>query len=295
MMERHPALKDIQVLERGWLSSNNILIADEEGAALIDSGYASHAEQTEALVRRALDGRRLTRLINTHLHADHCGGNARLQRAHGCEVWIPPGQWSDVLRWDTEALTYAPTGQCCERFVPDHTLVPGSSIELGGRPWSVIGAPGHDPHSVILFDPREGVLISADACGRTASASCSPNSKGSSAFADAATVFDLIESLGASGRDTRAWPPLRRCRPRADAGPAPVGRLRCRPGETCPSRRQGTRQVPLAGDAKEAGGSILAWAGSLGYLRLIHQRYFAEPVGNPGSPKLSMQCARPGL
>ena len=29
-MERHPALKDIQVLERGWLSSNNIIIADED-------------------------------------------------------------------------------------------------------------------------------------------------------------------------------------------------------------------------------------------------------------------------
>jgi glyoxylase-like metal-dependent hydrolase (beta-lactamase superfamily II) len=195
MMERYPVLKGIQVLERGWLSSNNILIADEDGAALIDSGYASHAEQTEALVRRALDGRRLSRLINTHLHADHCGGNARLQRAYGCEVWIPPGQWSDVLRWDTEALTYAPTGQRCERFVPDHALVPGSSIELGGRPWSVFGAPGHDPHSVILFDPRDGVLISADALWENGFGVVFPELEGESGFAEVRATLELIASL----------------------------------------------------------------------------------------------------
>jgi glyoxylase-like metal-dependent hydrolase (beta-lactamase superfamily II) len=276
MMERHPALKDIQVLERGWLSSNNILIADEEGATLIDSGYASHAEQTEALVRQALDGRRLTRLINTHLHADHCGGNARLQRAHGCEVWIPPGQWSEVLRWDTEALTYAPTGQRCERFVPDHTLVPGSSIELGGRPWSVIGAPGHDPHSVILFDPREGVLISADALWENGFGIVFPELEGVSAFADVATVFDLIESLGASVAIPGHGRPfvdvalaLTRARHRLDGFVAdPARHARHATKVLIKFRLLETREEPEE--------SILAWAGSLGYLRLIHQRYFAS-------------------
>lgn len=276
MMERHPALKDIQVLERGWLSSNNILIADEEGAALIDSGYASHAEQTEALVRRALDGRRLTRLINTHLHADHCGGNAGLQRAHGCEVWIPPGQWSDVLRWDTDALTYAPTGQRCERFVPDHTLVPGSSIELGGRPWSVIGAPGHDPHSVILFDPREGVLISADALWENGFGIVFPELEGVSAFADVATVFNLIESLGASVAIPGHGRPfvdvdlaLTRARHRLDGFVAdPARHARHAAKVLIKFRLLETREEPEK--------SILAWAGSLGYLRLIHQRYFAS-------------------
>ena len=275
MMERYPVLKGIQVLERGWLSSNNILIADEDGAALIDSGYVSPAEQTEALVRRALDGRRLTRLMNPHLHADHCGGNAGLQRAHGCEVWIPPGQWSAVLRWDTEALTYAPTGQRCERFVPDHTLVPGSSIELGGRPWSVIGAPGHDPHSVILFDPRDGVLISADALWENGFGIVFPELEGVSAFADAATVFDLIESLGASVAIPGHGRPfvdvdlaLTRARHRLDGFVAdPARHARHAAKVLIKFRLLETREEPEK--------RILAWAGSLGYLRLIHQRYFA--------------------
>jgi hypothetical protein len=31
------------VLERGWLSSNNIVFLEGEQAALIDSGYVTHA------------------------------------------------------------------------------------------------------------------------------------------------------------------------------------------------------------------------------------------------------------
>ena len=70
----------MQVLQRGWLSSNNILFTGGDQTALVDSGYLTHAAQTVALVRHGLQGRPLDRLINTHLHSDHCGGNAALQR-----------------------------------------------------------------------------------------------------------------------------------------------------------------------------------------------------------------------
>ena len=51
-----PALPpEITVFERGWLSSNNVLFTGPDGAALVDSGYCSHAQQTVALVRSALD------------------------------------------------------------------------------------------------------------------------------------------------------------------------------------------------------------------------------------------------
>jgi glyoxylase-like metal-dependent hydrolase (beta-lactamase superfamily II) len=275
MMERNPDLKDIQVLQRGWLSSNNILLADEAGVALIDSGYASHAEQTEALVRRALGGRRLTRLINTHLHSDHCGGNARLQRAYSCEVWIPPGQWADVRRWDTDALTYAPTGQHCERFVPDRVLLPGSSIELGGRSWAVIGAPGHDPHSIILFDPRDGVLISADALWENGFGIVFPELEGISAFADVAAVLDLIESLdaritipGHGGPFADVEQALTRARHRLD------GFVRD-PAKHARHAAKVLIKFRLLEKRVEPNEQTLAWASGLGYLRMIHQRYFA--------------------
>jgi len=71
-----PALpSSLRVLERGWLSANNILFADGDDTAIVDTGYCTHAPQTVALVAAALEGRPLRRLVNTHLHSDHCGGN----------------------------------------------------------------------------------------------------------------------------------------------------------------------------------------------------------------------------
>ena len=65
------------------MSSNMVLFAGRDATALVDSGYLTHADTTLALVRHALAGRPLDALYNTHLHSDHCGGNATLQRAWG--------------------------------------------------------------------------------------------------------------------------------------------------------------------------------------------------------------------
>jgi len=99
------ALEGVTVFERGWLSSNNVLLHGHdagEGATLVDTGYVTHAEQTVALVRHALArGQALARIVNTHLHSDHCGGNAALQRAWpAAGLTIPPGHADAVARWD---------------------------------------------------------------------------------------------------------------------------------------------------------------------------------------------------
>ena len=123
-----PALPGLDVFQRGWLSSNNVLLhGDGAGAVLIDAGHVLHAAQTVALVRQALRKEPLAGVVNTHLHSDHCGGNASLQRAFGCTLTIPPGQWAAVQAWDEDALSYAPTGQRCERFTADAALHPGRS------------------------------------------------------------------------------------------------------------------------------------------------------------------------
>ena len=198
-MTPHPSVlpPEITVFERGWLSSNNILFTGERsGAALVDTGYCSHGEQTLALVQSALGGRPLERILNTHLHSDHCGGNAALQQAWPqVHTAIPPGQAAHVRDWDPYALSYTPTGQNCPKFRCDALLQPGTEELLGDRPWQVHAAPGHDPHSIVLFEPQDRILISADALWENGFGVVFPELEGNEAFAEVAATFDLIEHL----------------------------------------------------------------------------------------------------
>jgi glyoxylase-like metal-dependent hydrolase (beta-lactamase superfamily II) len=185
----------MRVFQRGWLSSNNILFDGSDGTALIDSGYKTHAEQTVALVQHALQGRKLDRLVNTHLHSDHCGGNAALQRAYACRTSIPAAEADKVRAWDEDALTYRATGQQCDRFAFDDTLTPGDVLTLGDMQWQALGAPGHDPHSLVFYCAEEGILISADALWENGFGVVFPELEGESGFAEVRATLDLIASL----------------------------------------------------------------------------------------------------
>lgn len=186
----------VRVFERGWLSANGVLFEGPEGTALVDSGYTSHSTQTVGLVQRALGSRPLDLLLNTHLHSDHCGGNAALQLAYpGVRTLIPPGLAASVLNWDPVALSYAPTGQQCPRFRFDAVLASGQELTLGGSPWQIHSAPGHDPHSVILFEPATRTLISADALWENGFGVVFGELEGVRAFDEVAATLDLIESL----------------------------------------------------------------------------------------------------
>lgn len=186
----------VRVLERGWLSSNSVLLYDDhESATIIDTGYASHAEQTVALVRHALGGRRLARIVNTHLHSDHCGGNAALELAFGARILIPPGHADAVARWDEQTLTFAATGQRCERFAADEILRPGEVLRAGELDWEVLAAQGHDPHSLALWNASDRILISADALWANGFGVIFPELEGESGFAEQRALLARFAGL----------------------------------------------------------------------------------------------------
>ena len=198
-MNPHFQRAGAQLLERGWLSSNNILFAGDGRAgsetAIVDTGYASHATQTLALVRAGLGGRRLDRIVNTHLHSDHCGGNHALQQAYGCAIDVPADSADAVDRWDEALLTYRDTGQHCPRYARSGVLEPGTPLMLGGHAWQVLASPGHDPHSVVLHQPEFELLISADALWENGFGVVFPELDAIDAFDTVRATLDLIGTL----------------------------------------------------------------------------------------------------
>ncbi|WP_374567687.1 MBL fold metallo-hydrolase [Ideonella sp.] len=187
-----------QVLQRDWLSANNIVFAaagEESPATVVDTGYARHAEMTIALIERALDGAALARIVNTHLHSDHCGGNRALQARHAVKTYVPAPSLAVVQAWDEARLSYRATGQLCERFHADGAIAPGGTLRLGPALWQVHAAPGHDPDAVLLFEPQTRTLISGDALWQDRLAIIFPELFGEDGFGPTRRTLDLIESL----------------------------------------------------------------------------------------------------
>jgi glyoxylase-like metal-dependent hydrolase (beta-lactamase superfamily II) len=267
----------VTVFERGWLSSNNILLVGEDQCALIDTGYSSHAVQTVALVSHALGARQLDVIVNTHLHSDHCGGNAALQHAFGAaRTLIPPGQAAAVGLWDGAALTYVATGQTCPAFRFDSLLRPGSTIDLGAQTWEVHGAPGHDPHSVILFEPVTRTLISADALWENGFGVVFPELEGEPGFDEVAKTFDLIESLAprtvVPGHGRTFWnvtSALSIARNRLE-------RLQLDPAKHAQHAAKVLVKFKLLELQSIAEASLLEWGLATPYFGSIHRRFFNE-------------------
>lgn len=184
----------VRLIERGWLSSNNILI----GRTLVDTGYGSESEKTLELVDAALEGAPLEAIVNTHCHADHIGGNAALARRHRSPITIPAGAVDMITAWDERALVLTYADQICERFAHTHSCAPGDMIRIGALDWQVVAAPGHDPHAVMLFSPEERLLIPGDALWEHGFGVIFPALDGSSsAFAETRATLERIATLGA--------------------------------------------------------------------------------------------------
>jgi glyoxylase-like metal-dependent hydrolase (beta-lactamase superfamily II) len=160
-----PLPPQMHVFVRDWLSANQVVLKSADGCVVIDSGYGKHVPLTLALVasRMGLDGRPLAKLVNTHCHSDHMGGNAALQRAYGCPIAVPANEAPLIEAWDERALLLGYAGQRADRFSVDEVLLPGSTHVWGDLEWRALAAPGHDMGALVFFNDQHRILVSGDA------------------------------------------------------------------------------------------------------------------------------------
>jgi glyoxylase-like metal-dependent hydrolase (beta-lactamase superfamily II) len=170
---------------------NIYLIDDGDGWAVLDTGIDNDATRTtwETLVAGPLAGRRLTRLIVTHLHPDHIGLAGWLSQRFdlplltsqtsylGClNISLSPGALDAkpyrefYLKHGLDAET---TRRVCTRgheyltmvsgLPPTFTrVVAGDTLKLGGRLLSVLVGDGHAPEQIMLYCAEEKLLLAAD-------------------------------------------------------------------------------------------------------------------------------------
>jgi glyoxylase-like metal-dependent hydrolase (beta-lactamase superfamily II) len=155
----------VRVLVRDWLSANSVLLIGRDECVVVDTGYVRHAPLMLALLRspHALGDRPLARIVNTHCHSDHMGGNAAIAHAYGCPVAIPEGEVDAIEAWDERALLLAYADQSAERFSIGEVLHANRTYRWGDLDWEAVAAPGHDMGALCFFNAEHGLLVSGDA------------------------------------------------------------------------------------------------------------------------------------
>ena len=160
-----PLPAQVHVFVRDWLSSNNVLLRSDAGHVLIDTGYVRHAPLTLALLasKIGLGDAPLARLVNTHCHSDHMGGNAAVKARYGCPIAVPLGETTLIDAWDDRALLLRYCDQDADRFRYDEVIRPGDINVWGDLEWRALAAPGHDMGALVFFNPQHRILVSGDA------------------------------------------------------------------------------------------------------------------------------------
>lgn len=132
------------------------------GDALIDTG--SRWNRDELL--RALEGREIRTIVNTHRHEDHIANNAAVAALSGARIVARPEALPTLK--DPRSLKL----RFYQREVwgwpqPSSADPIGDCVPAGPFTLNVIHTPGHVPDHVCLHEPEQGWLFTGDMfCGR---------------------------------------------------------------------------------------------------------------------------------
>lgn len=140
-----------------YTGSGTYLVGDRGGeVAVVDPGPMNAAHQ-DALVDAA-GGRRVSHILITHTHADHCGGARAFAERVGAPI-LGAGPHPVRSRKDDapaldEGADYA--------FAPDAILKDGDVIEGEGWTIEAVATPGHLSNHLCFALKQEGALFTGD-------------------------------------------------------------------------------------------------------------------------------------
>lgn len=176
----------------GRLNHINVwALRDRDGWTLVDTGLCREDAQAawQAIFDSHLDGKPVTRVIATHLHADHTGNAGWLCKKWGCELWMsrsdffmckvmagdgPSDMPEDAINFyrragfDEERLDrYRERFGLFGAFISPlpagyRRIQDGQFIDIGGREWRAVIGHGHAPEHVCLYCPELKLIIGGD-------------------------------------------------------------------------------------------------------------------------------------
>lgn len=146
---------------------NTYLATDDDTneAAVIDPGMESRAERDLLDDYVKTHGIKVTKIINTHLHLDHCFGNNHMKERYGVETNAHTADAALGLGLAAQCRRFGIRyeGQGVEI---DRRLDAGDVIKVGKSSLAVIHVPGHTPGGIALYCSGSRLLFSGDSLFR---------------------------------------------------------------------------------------------------------------------------------
>ena len=205
---------------------NLYLLEDGDGWTVVDSGIKNEETQQawEKLFAGPMGGRKVKRVIVTHMHPDHIGLAGWLVRKFDVELWITRTEYLMCrnLAADTgeeapvEALRFYRAAGFPEDLLENYRtrfggfgmgvyrlpnafrrIVEGDVIDIGPNKWRVVGGNGHSPHAC-LWCPELTCSSRAISCCRRSVERIGASDRAGSEFAQ--TEHDSCNKLRASCR-----------------------------------------------------------------------------------------------
>jgi len=104
------------------------------------------------------------KVVNTHGHGDHSGGNYQFEQVYMHEKALPCAQTALEM---TKMFASPEKIEDIQRQMTERPTEPvfvseGHVFDLGGRKLEVIETPGHTPGDITLYDRENGLLFSGD-------------------------------------------------------------------------------------------------------------------------------------
>ncbi len=124
---------------------------------LVDSGF-SHARRQ---LLKALEGKAVDQVVNTHVHEDHVGNNREVAERFGAAVRAPAAAVADLAR--PERIALLPYQRIVwGRPSPSVAAPLGAEIRTRRFRFDVIPTPGHSRDHVCYHESERGWLFAGD-------------------------------------------------------------------------------------------------------------------------------------
>ena len=149
---------------------NTYVLFDTEtkDALVVDPGMTSPQEFSlfDSFIEQ--NGLKITQIVNTHLHLDHCFGDNYVRDRYGAKVYAHAADAPLGASLAMQARQFGmvpPEGSAPVEI--DVKLTDGDTLSLGSHKLTVIHVPGHSPGGIALYCPEGRFAFVGDSifCG----------------------------------------------------------------------------------------------------------------------------------